>query len=161
MSRDGPTEVRRLIQGADPFKPEPPRPLMRGLPPADPFPIDALGDVLNAAARAINDRIQAPLAICGQSVLAVAALATQGHADIELPIGRPGQAKPLSGFFVTVAATGERKSVCDREAMWPVTTREAALREARETELSSYGNANLRGKGRARSRSRLGRAIGK
>ena len=74
---------------------EPPRPLMRELPPADPFPVDALGEVLRAAAHAIHDRVQAPLAICGQSVLAAAALAGQGHADVVLPIG-PGQPRPLS-----------------------------------------------------------------
>jgi hypothetical protein len=41
---------------------EPPRPLMRELPPADPFPVDALGPVLGSAARAIHDRVRAPLA---------------------------------------------------------------------------------------------------
>ena len=51
---------------------EPPRPLMRELPPADPFPVDALGSVLAPVARAIHDRVSAPVAICGQSVLAAA-----------------------------------------------------------------------------------------
>ncbi len=31
-------------------KAEPPRPLTRELPPADPFPVEALGDVLGSAA---------------------------------------------------------------------------------------------------------------
>jgi hypothetical protein len=88
---DGVAEIRRLVNGAENVQSEPPRPLMRELPPADPFPIDALGDVLGAAARGINDRVQAPIAICGQSVLAAAALAVQAHADVVLPIG-PGQA---------------------------------------------------------------------
>ena len=66
---------------------------MRELPPADPFPVDALGEVLRAAAHAIHDPVQAPLAICGQSVLTAAALAGQGHADVVLPIG-PGQPRP-------------------------------------------------------------------
>jgi hypothetical protein len=35
---------------------------MRELPPADPFPVDALGPVLGSAARAIHDRVRAPLA---------------------------------------------------------------------------------------------------
>jgi len=87
-------------------KAEAPRPLLREMPPADPFPVDAL-DVLAPAARAIHDRVQAPLAICGQSVLAAATLAVQGHADIELPTR---QAKPLTNFFLTVARTGERKT---------------------------------------------------
>jgi hypothetical protein len=118
--------------------PEPPRPLMRELPPADPFPVEALGDVLAPAARAINDRVQAPFAICGQAVLGAATLAVQGHANAELPTG---QTKPLSNFFVSVAATGERKSAVDQEALWPVRKREAALREAFASERREYDNA--------------------
>ena len=70
---DGAEAVRRMIDMAQEVKPEPPRPLMREPPPADPFPVHALGDVLGAAAAAIHDRVQAPIAICGQSVLAAAA----------------------------------------------------------------------------------------
>ena len=57
------------------------------------------------------------MAICGQSVLAVASLAAQAHADVILPTGA---AKPLSCFFVTVAASGERKTSCDDLALKPV-----------------------------------------
>jgi Protein of unknown function (DUF3987) len=119
---------------------EPPRPLMRELPPADPFPVDELGPVLGSAARAINDRVRAPLAICGNSVLATATLAVQGHANVELP---SGHAKPLSSYFVSVAATGERKSAVDHEALWPVGKREAALREASLGKRLEYENAEL------------------
>src|SRR6516165_12172870 len=72
---DGAAEVRQIIGTAEEVKPEPPRPLMRELSPADPFPIDALGDVLGAAARGIHD--QAPIAIGAQSVLAAAVLAVR------------------------------------------------------------------------------------
>jgi hypothetical protein len=78
--RSGAEGVRDTINDAEEATFEPPRPLMRELPPADPFPVDALGDMLAPAARAINDRVQAPLAICGQSVLATATLALQPHA---------------------------------------------------------------------------------
>jgi hypothetical protein len=61
----GAARVRELVDGGEEMKPEPPRPLMRELPPPDPFPIDSLGDVLAPAARAIQDRVRAPLAICG------------------------------------------------------------------------------------------------
>jgi putative DNA primase/helicase len=67
--------VRQIVDQASEAKLEPPRPLIRQLPPADPFPVDALGDVLEAATRAINDRVRAPMAICGQSTLAAATLA--------------------------------------------------------------------------------------
>src|SRR5499427_3641097 len=109
MSREA---VGKIIADAPEAQAEPPRPLMRELPPADPFPVDALGDVLGSAARAIHDRVRAPLAICGQAALATTTLAVQGHANVELPMGH---AKPLSSFFVSVAATGERKSAVDQE----------------------------------------------
>jgi hypothetical protein len=116
-------------------KPEPPRPLIRELPPADPFPIDALGDVLGAAAKGIHDRVQSPLAICGQSVLAAATLAVQGYADIELPTGHTN---PISSFFITVAASGERKSATDKEALWPVAKHETALWEKYAADYPKY-----------------------
>jgi Protein of unknown function (DUF3987) len=129
--------VRAIMENAKDEKAEPPRPLMRELSPADPFPVDALGDPLAPAAHAIHDRVRAPLAICGQSVLAAAALAVQGHANVELPMGH---AKPLSSFFVSVAETGERKSAVDQEALWPVRKREASLREASAAERLKYKN---------------------
>jgi hypothetical protein len=71
MSRDA---VAAIVAAAPEVKAEPPRPLMRELPPADPYPVDALGNMLTEAARAVHDRVQAPLATCSQSVLAVATL---------------------------------------------------------------------------------------
>ncbi len=127
-------------QGPDPKPKEPPRPLMRALPPADPFPIDALGDVLGAGALAIHDRVQAPLAIGAQSALAFATLAVQAHADVVLPIGQ-GVAKPLSSYFVTIALSGERKSECDNQAGWPIKKREQALREKYDADLPGYINS--------------------
>jgi Protein of unknown function (DUF3987) len=114
---------------------EPPRPLMREPAPAEPFPIDALGDVLVPAARAIHDRVQAPLAICGQSVLAAATLAVQAHADVELPTG---QRRPLTCYFLTIAATGERKTATDNEATRPIARREAALRDRYDAERQDF-----------------------
>jgi hypothetical protein len=119
---------------------EPPRPLIRELPPADPFPIDALGDLLGSAARAIHERVRCPVAICGQSVIAAATLAGQAHADVQLPTGH---VRPISNFFVTRAETGERKTAADDEALWPVRKREKALREAYDEALPSYENQKI------------------
>src|SRR3954470_7730309 len=112
-----PDAMSETFDQAETFTPEPPRSLVRDLPPPDPFPVDALGPLLTAAALGIHDKTQAPVAICGSSVLAAAALAAQAHADVELPTG---QRKPLSLFLVSVAASGERKSTVDGEAVWPV-----------------------------------------
>jgi hypothetical protein len=115
---------------------------MRELPPPDPFPVEMLGPLLGDAARAIHDRVQAPMAICGNSVLATATLATQAHADVILPIGNDRQ-KPISGYFVTIAETGERKTECDFHAMCPVRQREKQLRDEYEAKRESYVNDKL------------------
>jgi putative DNA primase/helicase len=125
---------------ADSGTKEPPRPLIRELPPADPFPIDALGDLLGPAATAIHERVRCPIAICGQSVIAAATLAAQAHADVQLPTDH---VKPISNFFVTIAETGERKTAADSEALWPVRRREKALREAFDEALPSYENQKV------------------
>ena len=117
-------------------------PLTRELPPAEPFPVAALGSVLGNAAQAIFDRVQVPMAIGAQSVLAAAALAVQGHADIELPIGR-GSRRPVGNYFITVAASGDRKSEADRQALWPVEKHEAALRAKHGIALPAYANRRL------------------
>lgn len=129
--------INATVENASSFKPERPRPLMRELPPAHPFPVEALGAILGDAAKAIHDKVQAPLAISGQSVLAVATLAVQGHANVELPTG---QCKPISGDFITIAATGERKSASDDIALWPIRKRESQLRKSYDEELPPYMN---------------------
>ena len=103
-----------------------PLPLFPPLPSAAPYPIDALG-FLSTAAKAIVRKVQVPPEIAAQSVLAVAALAAQAHADVMLPFG---QARPLSLYFATVIGSGDRKSSADNEASWPISKREKSLREA-------------------------------
>jgi hypothetical protein len=90
-----------------------PEPLRRPLPPAEPYPLDALGDVLGGAARAIHDVVQAPAGLCGQSVLSAASLAAQAHADVVID----GRREPLSLWHVTVGDSGERKSGADKWAL--------------------------------------------
>jgi hypothetical protein len=112
-----------------------PIPLFPPLPPAEPFPIESLGPVLSRAAAAISRKVQVPEAIAAQSVLAAAALAAQAHADVILPYG---QTRPLSLFFVTVAASGDRKSTADNEALWPIRKREKAMKEEYEREHRAW-----------------------
>ena len=88
----------------------------RELPPAEAYPIEALGDVLGPMARAIMDTVQCPDAVAGQTVLAAAGLTVQPHADVLID----GREYPLSNFFITVAETGERKTAADKAALAPV-----------------------------------------
>ena len=110
------------------------RPLFRTLPPAQPYPLAALG-ALRPAAEATHLVTQAPLALCAQSVLAAAALAIQAHHDVILPGG--GQ-KPLTQLFLSIAESGERKSSVDRVALRPVAMFEEELRAANTDRMTEY-----------------------
>jgi len=112
----------------------PPEPLRRALPTPDPFPMAALGDVLAPAAQAIAEVTKAPDATCGQSVLAAAALAVQGHADVEID----GRVCPLSENFVTVGESGGRKSAVDQVALWPHRKHERELAGKYGEEIEDY-----------------------
>ncbi len=104
--------------------------------PAADFPVHALGNVvLGDAAQAIQERTQAPLALCSQSVLASATLATQAHANVQMPYG---DTKPLSCFFVSIAESGERKTSCDGLALAPIKKHEALLRVQYYTNLKDF-----------------------
>ena len=92
-----------------------PEPLRRDLPPAPPYPLDALGAILGPAARRIAEVVQAPEAVCGQAVLAAASLTAQAHADITID----GRRELLSLWHVTIAESGERKSAADDIALAP------------------------------------------
>lgn len=118
-------------------KSERPRSLMRALPPAESFPVDAMGELLGSAAKAIHDRVQAPLATCCQSVLATATLCVQPYADVLLPIG---QVRPLSCYFSSILETGGRKTAADNEAGGPIRKHEMNLREKRDLNYPDYIN---------------------
>jgi hypothetical protein len=128
-------EIRSAMDQAEMVEMEPPRPLMRPVGEPEPFPIGALEGVLKGAADGIIDIVQVPDAMACQSVLATATLATQGLADVELPTG---QRRPLSGFFITVAGSGERKSASDGLASEPVRDHEKRLRRQYEIDRTDY-----------------------
>lgn len=113
------------------------RPLHRELPPPAPYPIEALGPLADAA-RAVETLTQAPPALAAQSVLAGATLAAQAHANVKLP---HGEVRPLSGFFLTIAGSGERKTTCDGLALRAVYEVEEEWRAEHETAIQEYKRA--------------------
>ncbi len=78
-----------------------------------PFPADALGP-LRAPVEALHARTQAPPALCAQSAMGATTLAASPHADLLLPTG---QTRPLVESYVTIAASGERKTATDDLAL--------------------------------------------
>jgi len=112
-----------------PFSTEGPQPLLRPIAKGEDYPVAALGP-LEAAVRAVQDKTQAPVAIAAQSALSVASLAVQGFADVETLGGNA----PTSLFCLTVAASGERKSGCDKLLL-------AGLREFEQDAHKAYSEA--------------------
>lgn len=119
--------------------PHEPVPLVRPVPAADPFPVDGLGPQLAAVVRALNDVVQSPLAMCANSVLATVTLAAQGQINVELPIGA-GSTRPVSGFFISVGRSGERKSASDEQIGKALKSREAELRQIHDAEMKAWRN---------------------
>ena len=111
-----------------------PLPLVRKLPPAGPFPLDALG-ALKEATLAIHAATQAPVAICANSVIATVALAAQAHVDVMLPTGRT---RPISVDLLTIAPSGERKTTVDNLATESVKLRQSELREEQQQKFAKH-----------------------
>jgi len=111
-----------------------PQPLRRELPPADPYPIEALGPMLSDPAMKTHEVIQSPKAICGQSYLAASTLAVQGFADVEID----GRVSPLSNNFITIADSGERKTATDNQALSPINKRQKDLHQGHAASCNEY-----------------------
>jgi hypothetical protein len=119
----------------EPDQDDQPLPLMRPLPPPEPFPIDALGPGLSDAARGIADIVQAPIEMCAGAVLGSASLAVSAHIDVELPTG---EIKPASLFLIPLAESGERKTTVDGHAFAAQQRWEQKLRVNRAVELEAF-----------------------
>lgn len=103
-----------------------PEPLRRPLPDAVAYPLEALGPILEPAARALLRVVQAPDAVIGASLLAAASLAAQPHANVHVD----GRTSPISLWHVTIAESGERKSAVDN---WALQAHREAERESGAT----------------------------
>ena len=110
------------------------KPLYRPLPESDPFPVEALGDILGGAVEEMSGIIKAPKAICANSILASATLAVQGHVDLVVD----GRIYPASNFFISIGESGERKSAVDRVALKPHCDYQEELRINHKAELKVY-----------------------
>ena len=118
-----------------------PVPLSPPAPPPTPFPIDALLDLANAA-RSIHASTQAPLALCGASVLSAANYAAASVYDVEL---WNATRRPINLYIVSQGVSGERKSSADRLAMAGIEKWQRALQsdhiasKTEDTEVSGAG----------------------
>lgn len=130
-------EINDIISLAEEVKPDSPEPLRsKKSEPVD-FPIEVCTPLIRNAILSIEDKIQAPTALCAQSVLATANLAVQGHANIQLP---HGGIRPISCFFLSIAKSGERKTSCDNEVLKFIRQHESSLREEYNIQYPKWKN---------------------
>lgn len=113
-----------------------PLPLHRSIDVPQPFPMDALGEILGNAAMALHHIIRAPDAICAQSILGAAALVCQPFANIEID----GRTMPLSLFLLTVAESGDRKTATDNAALGPIYDYQKMLQGVYREDMMRYQN---------------------
>lgn len=133
-----------------------PTPLFAKRPKPSPYPLKSLGPLLHAA-EAIEAATQARPELAAMSVLMSASFAVQSFADVETIHGH----RSLSLFGLSIAASGERKSTCDKMATDPIREFEqkAYIRYQRafadwQSRLEQYGEekkATMRSAKRGRS----------
>lgn len=130
-------QVKDIITNPIEIDKESPEPLRKPLQPATEFPIESLPLMLKNTVIALHDKIQAPIALCAQSVLAVVNLTVQGHVNIMMPFG---ETKPISCFFLTIAESGERKTSCDNAILKTLKDYEEELRKQHNIDLQAWEN---------------------
>ena len=128
-----------VSEHTSPFKPEAlaeePLPLFKPMPEPLPYPVESLGMTAGGAVRSIANKCQVPVALAAQSILASISLACQAHANVRLPFG---QDRPISLFLVSIAASGDRKTTSDNEALRAVRRKEKELNQQRDKELEKF-----------------------
>lgn len=87
-----------------------PTPLRKRPDAQRPYPTASLGPDLALVASELNRVIGAPSEIVGQSLLASVMFLAQAHREVIVD----GRSCPCSGFFMTFAESGERKSSVDK-----------------------------------------------
>ncbi|MEM9755619.1 MAG: YfjI family protein [Pseudomonadota bacterium] len=105
------------------------------MPAGAPFPVRSLGP-FKSAVEAVQGQTQAPIAIPAAAALSAAALAVQGHVDVETLAGP----RPVSLFLLTVAKSGERKSSCERLLVERLRAFERAQSDAHQDAMASWKN---------------------
>ena len=115
------------------------QPLHRELPPADPYPVEALGETLAGAVEVVVRVTQPDPMTAAQSALAAASLAAQAHRNVAID----GRIIPVSLDLVTVAASGDRKSASDRALTLPHSEWERELAAEYKPLLLAFKNRLL------------------
>ena len=102
---------------------------------SEPYPSDALPDVVRGAVEEVQAFTQAPLALVACSALGALSLTGQAYVDVKRAEGLTG---PTSLFLLTIADSGERKSTCDKFFTEPIHDYERQQSEAAQPACADY-----------------------
>jgi len=100
-----------------------------------PYPIDALPDILRCAVQEVQSYVQSPVAMVASSALAAVAAASQAHFDVARDASLIG---PTSLNLLVLGDSGERKTSSDRYFNRPILKYEAESRTRLAPELKRY-----------------------
>jgi putative DNA primase/helicase len=138
MSTDDPNTIEVEVPGLGPSsEPAPwPAPLPLVDPQqSEPYPLDALPEVIRAAVEEVQAFVKAPLPMVASAALAPLALAAQAYADVQRAEKLSG---PSSLFLLGIADSGERKTTCEGFFLSGIRQYEAEARESQRREISAY-----------------------
>jgi hypothetical protein len=105
---------------------------------AEPYPLDALPDLLLAAVAEVQGFTKAPIPMVASSALAAVSVAVQAHVDIRRTDKLEG---PTGVFLLTIADSGERKSTCDGFFVQAIQEYEAEQIEVAKPQQKLYAAA--------------------
>lgn len=106
---------------------------------SEPYPLDAMPEIMAAAVQEVQSFTQAPKALVGSCALSALSLAAQAHADVKRAEKLEG---PTGLFMLTIADSGERKSTCDSFFMKSIRQYEKDKAQAAEASINDY-NASM------------------
>ena len=102
---------------------------------SEPYPIDALPDIVQKAVEEVLSFTKAPIPLVASSALAAISLVTQAHIDVKRAEKLTG---PSSLFLLTIADSGERKSTCDKFFTVPIQQYQQEQAELAKPELTDH-----------------------
>jgi putative DNA primase/helicase len=111
-----------------------PQPLAAKVEP-EPYPVDALPEVVRAAVIEVQQFTKAPVPLVASSALAALSLAIQAHVDVKRADMLAG---PVGLFLLTIADSGERKSTCDGLFTGAIRNYETQQAEAAKPKVKEY-----------------------
>ena len=104
----------------------------------EPYPLDALPPRVHAAVEDVQGFVKPPVALVASSALGALSLAVQAHADMKRAERLTG---PVGLYLLTIAASGDRKSTCDRLFFQAIRDYERHQAQAAAPGLKAHGSS--------------------